>query len=383
MRVFDTVLGLKGFDLGTGKYLASVPRFILSGALAFVLSFPAGAQVRYPRSHPDTPSLFRAIRRAPSGNSVTSGGMRPDGCEPLPATRSGSGHAFFARGLTSSRTTRAHSRHAPDHSRARRRSPGAPAGAVRTTSAQRGRSTEVGRRLQAGLKSGSMIGGALGSRVIYLYRAHSGARVPRSELKLTAGDPPLLHGEGGFSHRGKRAGRGELLLQPAQSFRSWKRQRTGGDRHGMARPRMVSSYLAPEAAGWDWVGINASPVVEGTDGFPHAQQGQQCDLLRWHSGAPRRLAHQLQPRGCIDRTCAPLALTTALDTGISSRAACAVDAGKLFRVEPLIDDQELDSRASTGTSYWEGAVRLIDESTGSEAGQRLPRAPGYWRPMKL
>ena len=26
-------------------------------------------------------------------------------------------------------------------------------------------------------------------------------------------------------------------------------------------------------------------------------------------------------------------------------------------LEPLMDDQELDSRASTGTIYWEGAVR--------------------------
>jgi hypothetical protein len=26
-----------------------------------------------------------------------------------------------------------------------------------------------------------------------------------------------------------------------------------------------------------------------------------------------------------------------------------------YRLEPLLDDQELDSRASTGTIYWEGA----------------------------
>jgi predicted secreted hydrolase len=32
--------------------------------------------------------------------------------------------------------------------------------------------------------------------------------------------------------------------------------------------------------------------------------------------------------------------------------------GKTYRVEPLMDDQELDARASTGTVYWEGAVRV-------------------------
>ena len=37
--------------------------------------------------------------------------------------------------------------------------------------------------------------------------------------------------------------------------------------------------------------------------------------------------------------------------------------GRVFRVEPLMDDQELDARASTGTIYWEGAVR-VEEARG-------------------
>jgi predicted secreted hydrolase len=50
-------------------------------------------------------------------------------------------------------------------------------------------------------------------------------------------------------------------------------------------------------------------------------------------------------------------------------------------LEPLMDDQELDARASTGTIYWEGAVR-------ARAGERVVGAgylelTGYWRPLKL
>ena len=43
-----------------------------------------------------------------------------------------------------------------------------------------------------------------------------------------------------------------------------------------------------------------------------------------------------------------------------------------YLVEPLMDDQELDSRRSTGAVYWEGAVRLraADGTAGSaELGQ--------------
>jgi predicted secreted hydrolase len=50
-------------------------------------------------------------------------------------------------------------------------------------------------------------------------------------------------------------------------------------------------------------------------------------------------------------------------------------------LKPLMDDQELDSRASTGTIYWEGAVRALRGA--SEVGKGYLELTGYWRPMKL
>ena len=46
-----------------------------------------------------------------------------------------------------------------------------------------------------------------------------------------------------------------------------------------------------------------------------------------------------------------------------------------------MDDQELDSRASTGTIYWEGAVRAI--RAGQEVGRGYLELTGYWKPLKL
>jgi predicted secreted hydrolase len=53
-----------------------------------------------------------------------------------------------------------------------------------------------------------------------------------------------------------------------------------------------------------------------------------------------------------------------------------------LRLEPLMDDQELDARASTGTIYWEGAVRAFDKNN-NETGRGYLELTGYWKPMKL
>jgi predicted secreted hydrolase len=51
------------------------------------------------------------------------------------------------------------------------------------------------------------------------------------------------------------------------------------------------------------------------------------------------------------------------------------------RLEPLMDDQELDARASVGTVYWEGAVRAF--AGKAEVGRGYLELTGYGKPMKL
>lgn len=59
-----------------------------------------------------------------------------------------------------------------------------------------------------------------------------------------------------------------------------------------------------------------------------------------------------------------------------------VEAGELaLELEPLMDDQELDSRASVGTVYWEGAMRA--KAGGQLVGRGYLELTGYWRPLKL
>jgi predicted secreted hydrolase len=53
-----------------------------------------------------------------------------------------------------------------------------------------------------------------------------------------------------------------------------------------------------------------------------------------------------------------------------------------FDVASLLDDQELDSRASTGAFYWEGLSELRD-ARGQRVGLGYLEMTGYAAPLKL
>jgi predicted secreted hydrolase len=54
---------------------------------------------------------------------------------------------------------------------------------------------------------------------------------------------------------------------------------------------------------------------------------------------------------------------------------------RTFETGPLFADQELDSRASTGAVYWEGASLLTE--VGRRAGRGYLEMTGYVEPIRL
>ncbi|HVF15747.1 MAG TPA: lipocalin family protein, partial [Steroidobacteraceae bacterium] len=64
-------------------------------------------------------------------------------------------------------------------------------------------------------------------------------------------------------------------------------------------------------------------------------------------------------------------------TGVEYPVEWEVKVGeRTLKLRPLMDDQENDARGSTGTLYWEGAVRAYDES-GREVGRGYLELTGY------
>ena len=55
--------------------------------------------------------------------------------------------------------------------------------------------------------------------------------------------------------------------------------------------------------------------------------------------------------------------------------------GVAYALDPLLDDSELDSSASTGAIYWEGAVRA--SVAAGESGRGYLELTGYGAPLRL
>jgi predicted secreted hydrolase len=166
-------------------------------------------------------------------------------------------------------------------------------------------------------------------------------------------------GEGGFSRKGHRPHEASYYYSRPQLNVVGKLD--GKDVEGTAwlDHEWSSAYMAPEASGWDWCGIN---LFDG--GSFMAFQ------MRDRSGK----THYAPPGVSFK----PLRTWKSPRSGAQYPVAMQVND---LRLEPLMDDQELDSRASTGTIYWEGAVRAFRQS--QEVGRGYLELTGYWRAMKL
>ena len=139
-----------------------------------------------------------------------------------------------------------------------------------------------------------------------------------------------------------------------------------------------SEYLAAEARGWDWVGINLDDggalmafVIRNRDGGVYWAGGT------WRDGArPRH-----DPRAG-DVRFTPLRTWRSPRTGVTYPVAMRVTAGSAtLDLVPLLDDQELDSRASVGTIYWEGAVRALRD--GNPVGRGYLELTGYGGALRI
>jgi predicted secreted hydrolase len=144
-----------------------------------------------------------------------------------------------------------------------------------------------------------------------------------------------------------------------------------------------STVLAPEAQGWDWVGLlgadgsslMAFQIRNKTPGKPpiwtHAS-------LRGADGS-RKDFKNVQFKTLKNWK------STKTGTQYPVSQSIHLD-GNTYILTPLFDDQELDARMSSGTLYWEGAVRVEKATTGSGQqpwGKGYLEMTGYDRPMTL
>ena len=201
-------------------------------------------------------------------------------------------------------------------------------------------------------------------------------------LEFRATQPVLLQGDAGFSSNGPRPGQASFYYsQPHLSVSGavtvkGERLAVGGE--AWLDHEWSSEPLAPEAVGWDWAGLNLSD-----GGALMAFRMRDKNGGRFWAGGTYR-THDGRSRAFTpgEVRFEPSRTWRSPRTGANYPTAMRIIAAELrFDLEPLMDDQELDSRASTGTIYWEGAVRA--RSNGSLAGLGYLELTGYWKRLEL
>jgi predicted secreted hydrolase len=214
------------------------------------------------------------------------------------------------------------------------------------------------------------------------YRASIAAREFDYALDFKVTQPPLLQGERGLSRKGPLRAQAsyyysqpQLAVSGSVTIRGEKREVSGA---AWLDHEWSSEYLAAEAAGWDWIGLN---LADGGALMAFRMRDKQGGTL-WAGGTLRAAdgrVRNFEPGGVRFE---PLRRWRSPRTQTEYPVALRVQAGNLaFELKPMMDDQELDSRASTGTIYWEGAVAATSE--GKLLGSGYLELTGYWRPLRL
>lgn len=208
--------------------------------------------------------------------------------------------------------------------------------------------------------------------------ARAAARGFQLDLQAQPAQPVLLQGEAGFSRKAPGNTHASCYVsQPQLLVRGKLVQGVGPavEVRGQAwlDHEWSDSLLAPGAVGWDWLGIN---LFDGS-ALTVFQLRDAAGQAAWAGGSWR-------PAGQAVRNFAPAEVHfsgsrswTSPDTGavypVDWQLSTPVGA---FRLRALRDAQELDSRASTGTVYWEGLAELLD-STGRRVGLGYLEMTGY------
>jgi predicted secreted hydrolase len=202
-------------------------------------------------------------------------------------------------------------------------------------------------------------------------------------LQLDTTQPLLLQGDAGYSRKGPLPGQAShYYSQPQLDIRGTL---TLGGRAVPVRGtawldhEWSDTLLDPQAVGWDWIGMN---LLDGST--------LTAFRLRRADGSALYAGGSVRIRGGAVRSFKPEELRFTPErrwTSAASRANYPVrwrvetPVGR-FTVQALLDDQELDSRGSTGSIYWEGLSELLDER-GQRVGLGYLEMTGYAGALRL
>lgn len=227
-------------------------------------------------------------------------------------------------------------------------------------------------------------------------------------LKFHSTQPVLLQGKAGLSRKGPEADQASYYYSQPQLAVSGaivvNGQRLAVEQNNTSNQlpnnrawldhECSDALLHKEAQGWDWIGMNLADgsaltafQLRRADGSALWTGGSWRSPPSTSSTETTNTAWPSQSYGPAQVQFKPLRYWSSPH----SKARYAVDwelqtpQGR-FEIRALADDQELDSRASTGAIYWEGLCQLLRLDTSGKAqlvGSGYLEMTGYANAMKL
>jgi predicted secreted hydrolase len=214
------------------------------------------------------------------------------------------------------------------------------------------------------------------------------------ELTLDAAQTPLLQGDRGYSRKGPDSRAASYYYSLPQLAVTGTVTTDGRARNVSGKAwfdhEWSSDYVDERALGWDWMGVN---LHDGGALMAFRMRDPQGGA-RWAGGTLRASpalratssarAGEVSMFAPADVAWTPLETWRSTRTGVQYPVRWRVRVGtEVYRIEPLLLDAELDSRATTGILYWEGPIRLLDDRTGEEVGRGYLELTGYGGKLDL
>jgi predicted secreted hydrolase len=202
------------------------------------------------------------------------------------------------------------------------------------------------------------------------------ARGFKLAMSLKASQSILLQGDAGFSRKGPQEAQASHYYSEPQLLARTDDGQTG---RAWMDHEWSNQLLHPDAVGWDWIGIN---LFDGSALTAFVLRRRDGSAL-WAGGSWRLAGGTAQSFDQTQVRFTPLRrwLSPASAAHYPVHWRVETPAGT-FEVRSLMDAQELDSRNSTGTIYWEGLSELLN-AQGQRVGLGYLEMTGYAAPLRL
>jgi predicted secreted hydrolase len=221
------------------------------------------------------------------------------------------------------------------------------------------------------------------------YAAHIAGQDFALNLRFIPTQPLLLQGAQGLSRKGPDAAQASYYYSQPQLAThgtltlQGKTFEINASQPGVAwlDHEWSEALMAPNAVGWDWIGMN---LLDGSALTAFRLRDAAGNAV-WAGGSFRAATQGSEPRifAHAEVQFEPLRRWTSPQSQASYPVLWRIHTPTgSYTVKAVLDPQELDSRHSTGAIYWEGLSELLD-SQGRLVGRGYLEMTGYAGRLRL